>query len=210
MFLALLPKKRGIAKGCVTNPKRLCRKRLFGFVRGCSCLIHFRLCVSLHLSTFVCICSRLLVFAHGMNRYFPGKPAESIRGIECVLRRRKPSLWPHSPSLMPVAFAGIDLQPLLPDRWASSSQSSGGCASGRCAYKAGLQAVIENKQLSLRFGEVGRATKPYRTSLAIIPGGLISSSVQKRPFVHNSVCSQFLEGLFAILAECSQFCLRPL
>ena len=30
-----------------------------------------------------------------------------------------------------------------------------------------------------------------------------------RPFVHNSVCSQFLEGLFAILAECSQFCLRP-
>ena len=31
---------------------------------------------------------------------------------------------------------------------------------------------------------------------------------QKRPFVHNSVCSQFWEGLFAILAECSQFCLR--
>ena len=31
--------------------------------------------------------------------------------------------------------------------------------------------------------------------------------IQKRPFVHNSVCSQFLEGLFAILAECSQFCL---
>ena len=32
--------------------------------------------------------------------------------------------------------------------------------------------------------------------------------IQERPFVHNSVCSQFLEGLFAILAECSQFCLR--
>ena len=31
---------------------------------------------------------------------------------------------------------------------------------------------------------------------------------QQRPFVHNSVCSQFLEGLFAILAEYSQFCLR--
>ena len=31
---------------------------------------------------------------------------------------------------------------------------------------------------------------------------------QKPPFVHNSVCSPFLEGLFAILAECSQFCLR--
>ena len=31
---------------------------------------------------------------------------------------------------------------------------------------------------------------------------------QKRPFVHNSVCSQRLEGWFAILAECSQFCLR--
>ena len=28
------------------------------------------------------------------------------------------------------------------------------------------------------------------------------------PVVHNSVCSQFLEGLLAILAECSQFCLR--
>ena len=37
----------------------------------------------------------------------------------------------------------------------------------------------------------------------------ISFFTQKRPFVHNSVCSQFLEGLFAILAECSQFCLRP-
>ena len=34
--------------------------------------------------------------------------------------------------------------------------------------------------------------------------------IQKRPFVHNSVCSQFLEGLFAIFAEWSQFCLRPL
>ena len=31
---------------------------------------------------------------------------------------------------------------------------------------------------------------------------------QKRLFVHNSVCSQFLESLFAIVAECSQFCLR--
>ena len=31
---------------------------------------------------------------------------------------------------------------------------------------------------------------------------------QKRPFVHKSVCSQFLEGLFAIFAECLQFCLR--
>ena len=31
---------------------------------------------------------------------------------------------------------------------------------------------------------------------------------QERPFVHNSVCSQFLEGLFAILPECLQFCLR--
>ena len=33
-------------------------------------------------------------------------------------------------------------------------------------------------------------------------------TTRKRPFVHNSVCSQFLEGLFAILAECSEFCLR--
>ena len=31
---------------------------------------------------------------------------------------------------------------------------------------------------------------------------------QKRPFVHNFVCSHFFEGLFAILGECSQFCLR--
>ena len=34
------------------------------------------------------------------------------------------------------------------------------------------------------------------------------SVVQKRPFVRNSVCSQILEGLLAVLAECSQFCLR--
>ena len=30
----------------------------------------------------------------------------------------------------------------------------------------------------------------------------------KRPFVHNSVCSQFLVSLFAIFGECSRFCLR--
>ena len=30
---------------------------------------------------------------------------------------------------------------------------------------------------------------------------------QKCPFVHNSVCSRFWESLFAIWAECSQFCL---
>ena len=30
---------------------------------------------------------------------------------------------------------------------------------------------------------------------------------QKRPFVHNSVCSQFWESLLAILAQCSPFCL---
>ena len=36
---------------------------------------------------------------------------------------------------------------------------------------------------------------------------LIGVIIQKRLFVHNSVCSQ-LEGLFAVLAECSQFCLR--
>ena len=35
-----------------------------------------------------------------------------------------------------------------------------------------------------------------------------ASQTQKRLFVHNSVCSKILEGLFAILAECSQFCLR--
>ena len=34
--------------------------------------------------------------------------------------------------------------------------------------------------------------------------------IQKCPFVRNSVCSQFLEGLFAIFAECSQVCLRSL
>ena len=31
---------------------------------------------------------------------------------------------------------------------------------------------------------------------------------EKRPFVHNSVCLQFGKSLFAILAECSRFCLR--
>ena len=43
----------------------------------------------------------------------------------------------------------------------------------------------------------------------IITGSLVTlENFQKCPFVRNSVGSQFLEGLFAILAECSQFCLR--
>ena len=33
-------------------------------------------------------------------------------------------------------------------------------------------------------------------------------SFQKLPSVHYSVCSQFWESLFAIVVECSQFCLR--
>ena len=33
-----------------------------------------------------------------------------------------------------------------------------------------------------------------------------SDDYQKRPFVHNSVCSQFLEGLFAILRGNPSFC----
>ena len=37
---------------------------------------------------------------------------------------------------------------------------------------------------------------------------LSCAQAQKRPFVHNSACSKFLEGLFAILSKCSQFCLR--
>ena len=42
-------------------------------------------------------------------------------------------------------------------------------------------------------------TKSLRRSFSII---------QKRPFVQNSVCPQFLECLFAILVECPQFSLR--
>ena len=39
--------------------------------------------------------------------------------------------------------------------------------------------------------------------------GLFFYYSQKRPLVHNSLSLQFfLEGLFAILAECSQFCSR--
>ena len=38
---------------------------------------------------------------------------------------------------------------------------------------------------------------------------LPEESFQKRLFAHNSVCSQFGESLFAILAECSQFCWGP-
>ena len=40
--------------------------------------------------------------------------------------------------------------------------------------------------------------------------GVLFDKCQKRAFVHNSVCSQFLEGLFAILAECSQFCFKSI
>ena len=44
---------------------------------------------------------------------------------------------------------------------------------------------------------------------AIVPAAKRGKAhIQKSPFVRNSVCSQFLEGLFAILAQCSQFCLR--
>ena len=39
---------------------------------------------------------------------------------------------------------------------------------------------------------------------------MILKRIQKRPFVHKCVCSQILEALFAILAECSQFCLRSI
>ena len=37
-------------------------------------------------------------------------------------------------------------------------------------------------------------------------GGILKS--QKRPFVHIILFVRILEGLFALLAECSQFCLR--
>ena len=48
------------------------------------------------------------------------------------------------------------------------------------------------------------ALVPARSYLSSGVEKLTGSSLnQKRPFVHNSVCSQFLEGLFAILAECS-------
>ena len=50
-----------------------------------------------------------------------------------------------------------------------------------------------------------RCSKRYRFQIQ----SALKTLNQKRPFVHNSVCSQFLEGLFAIVAECSQFCLRP-
>ena len=38
--------------------------------------------------------------------------------------------------------------------------------------------------------------------------GWVGGCKEKRISLHNSVCSQFLEGLFAILAECLQFRLR--
>ena len=53
-----------------------------------------------------------------------------------------------------------------------------------------------------------RKIKSHRFSPIYVDQRLLLKIDQKRPFVHNSVCLQFLEGLFAILAECSQFCLR--
>ena len=56
---------------------------------------------------------------------------------------------------------------------------------------------------SLDFGEGKMRNKKPRTILLVVPQGQIRQTIicQKRPFVHNSVCSQCLEGLFAILAE---------
>ena len=48
------------------------------------------------------------------------------------------------------------------------------------------------------------SSKEFRTATAF--SSLIEC--QKHPSVHDSLCSHFLEGLFAILAECSQLCLR--
>ena len=48
-----------------------------------------------------------------------------------------------------------------------------------------------------------------RTALWFSRAGVYIFS-QERPFVRNSVCSQVWGSLFAILAPCSQFCLRPL
>ena len=56
-------------------------------------------------------------------------------------------------------------------------------------------------------GLVWRADSEHPIFTSILPLSYLNFT-QKHPFVHNSVCSQFLEGLFAILADCSQFCLR--
>ena len=47
----------------------------------------------------------------------------------------------------------------------------------------------------------------FASTIAFIFWGYFKD--QKPRFVRNSVCSQLLEGLFAILAECSQFCWGP-
>ena len=54
----------------------------------------------------------------------------------------------------------------------------------------------------------GSGTVPSSSWGSVSPTILKGCFFQKWQFVHNSVCSQFSESLFAILAECSQFCWR--
>ena len=50
--------------------------------------------------------------------------------------------------------------------------------------------------MSLKLPKTCEATEPYREVLhGVGADGFLLSSDQKRPFVHNSVRSQFLEGL---------------
>ena len=91
----------------------------------------------------------------------------------------------------------------------NASVSKNGLLNVRIQWNAGTACVSECvlKTLACRGLRVGPSmllTAEYLCSRWFRCFGI----VQKRPFVHNSVCSQFLEGLFAILAECSQFCLR--
>ena len=68
-----------------------------------------------------------------------------------------------------------------------------------------LSSTVENALLMWHLELPGMKAEVVVVALL----GLLEQMMgQKRLFVHNSVCSQFLEGLFAILAECSQFCLR--
>ena len=65
---------------------------------------------------------------------------------------------------------------------------------------------MEKLSASKLWADFAFPKKSLQTPFSPELGGF--SQHQKHPFVHNSVCSQFTEGLFAFLAECAQFCLR--
>ena len=89
----------------------------------------------------------------------------------------------------------------------SSGNNFGSADCKRGRRKGGMSKTSDSVKNIFRHPSTNFAQGKDRQKVSKLFSPLFDN-FQKRPFVHNSVCSQFVEGLFAILAECSQFCLR--